>query len=150
MSQEEDNGFLSRWSRRKLTPTEEQDESQLSPEQEPSEEHDSAESEDKAVEQEAAEKPVWQRDDVDEDTKKEALRALFHRPEFNDRCRLNEYDDDFTQFASLGNIVTHEMKRALKKVEESTRPVDEPDSQQTAATDEKAEPEQDKEDKDLA
>lgn len=152
MSLEDDNetGFLSRWSRRKLTPDEKQEEQQQAAEQPASEPEDVAET--VSDEQQPPEdKPVWQRDDVDEDTKKAALRALFHRPEFNDRCRLNEYDDDFTQFKGLGDIVTHEMKRALRLAEEKTRPVDESDEQpQSASADNQAEPEQDKEDNGLA
>ena len=42
-----------------------------------------------------------------------ALRKLFNQPDFNITDGLNDYDDDYTQFASLGNVVTHEMKRML-------------------------------------
>jgi len=35
---------------------------------------------------------------------------------------MNEYDEDFTQFKGLGNIVTQEMKRMLKLAEQKTRP----------------------------
>jgi hypothetical protein len=42
-----------------------------------------------------------------------ALRKLFNQPDFNVTDGLNDYDDDYTQFASLGNVVTHEMKRML-------------------------------------
>lgn len=44
-----------------------------------------------------------------------ALRKLFSQPSFNITDGLNDYDEDFTQFAGLGNIVTHEMKRLLKR-----------------------------------
>ena len=39
-----------------------------------------------------------------------ALRKLFHQPVFNIRDGLCEYDDDYTQFEPLGNIVTADMK----------------------------------------
>lgn len=44
-----------------------------------------------------------------------ALRKLFGQPAFNVTDGLNDYDEDYTQFASLGNVVTHEMKRMLKR-----------------------------------
>ena len=39
-----------------------------------------------------------------------ALRKLFHQPVFNSRDGLCEYDGDYTQFEPLGNIVTADMK----------------------------------------
>ena len=44
-----------------------------------------------------------------------ALRKLFHLPAFNITDGLNDYDEDYTQFAGLGSVVTHEMKRMLKR-----------------------------------
>lgn len=44
-----------------------------------------------------------------------ALRKLFHLPDFNITDGLNDYDEDYTQFAGLGGVVTHEMKRLLKR-----------------------------------
>ena len=44
-----------------------------------------------------------------------ALRKLFSQPSFNITDGLNDYDEDFKQFAGLGNIVTHEMKRLLRR-----------------------------------
>lgn len=59
-----------------------------------------------------------------------ALRKLFGQPAFNVTDGLNDYDEDYTQFASLGNVVTHEMKRMLKREleggEEESPPVDAP------------------------
>lgn len=156
MSQEQDKtGFLSRWSQRKLSPSE--DAAPVKTETEAEDmplatdvdelpddvEHTEATAED--------EKPLWQRDDVDAETKKAALRSLFRQPEFNVRDGLNEYDDDFTKFASLGNLVTHEMKRMLKLAEEKTRPEDSSQHKplsQAEADDES--PHNDNEDSDLA
>lgn len=43
------------------------------------------------------------------------LKYLFERPEFSTLDGLNEYDDDFTTFVDLSNILTHEMKRSLAR-----------------------------------
>lgn len=147
--EEHEQGFLSRWSQRKR----EQDTQDLQSELSGKETEKVAESEHEVASQATTEteqdRPVWQRDDVDEDTKKAALRALFRKPEFNIRDGLNEYDDDFTKFASLGDIVTHEMKRMLKLAEEKTRPPQMPENSVSKETDKQSD-NQDKEDKDLA
>ena len=52
---------------------------------------------------------------VSEQLRTQALRKLFHLPAFNITDGLNDYDEDYTQFAGLGDVVTHEMKRLLKK-----------------------------------
>jgi hypothetical protein len=152
MTQEKDSdGFLSRWSQRKLSPSEQDDAAQTDNEPVQTAEQPvvTSEAEPESVADEL--KPVWQREDVDADTKKLALRALFQKPEFHVRDGLNEYDDDFTKFSSLGNIVTHEMKRMLKLAEEKTRPDAAAESKPTdSAQSESAQPEADKEDKDLA
>jgi hypothetical protein len=44
-----------------------------------------------------------------------ALRKLFHLPAFNVTDGLNDYDEDYTRFAGLGNVVTQEMQRMLKR-----------------------------------
>ena len=53
---------------------------------------------------------------VSEQLRTQALRKLFHLPAFNVTDGLNDYDEDYTQFAGLGDIVTHEMKRMLGRV----------------------------------
>ena len=45
----------------------------------------------------------------------QALRKLFHLPAFNVTDGLNDYDEDYTQFTGLGNVVTQEMRRMLKR-----------------------------------
>jgi len=52
---------------------------------------------------------------VSEQLRTQALRKLFHLPAFNITDGLNDYDEDYTQFAGLGGVLTHEMKRLLKK-----------------------------------
>lgn len=145
MTREQD-GFLSRWSRRKLDADEaEQQPEEIKPEQERAPEDNEPE-----TPSTAEEKPIWQRDDVDADTKKAALRKLFHKPEFNLRDGLNEYDDDFTQFAGLGSVVTHEMKRMLKLAEENTRPSEKTPTTQAENEQDNSQTQSDKEDNDLA
>lgn len=41
------------------------------------------------------------------------LLGILGNSHFNVLDGLNEYDDDFTSFSPLGNLVTHEMKRLL-------------------------------------
>ena len=116
---ENNESILSRWSRRKLDkPAVAEQETvlpvQVQPETTPTPE--------KQIVDETEEIPIWQQPDVDPEVKRAALSRLFRQPEFNVVDRMNEYDDDFTSFASLGNIVTHEMKHMLKLAEQKTRP----------------------------
>ncbi|MYI88831.1 MAG: DUF3306 domain-containing protein [Gammaproteobacteria bacterium] len=61
--------------------------------------------------------------EVDEKLKKLALRKLFKTPAFNVVDGLNDYDDDFTTFELLGDIVTSDMKfhEERKKAEEALK-----------------------------
>ena len=59
---------------------------------------------------------------VSDDLRLQALRKLFNQPEFNINDGLNDYDEDFTQLPGLGNLVTHEMKRMLKRELEAEKP----------------------------
>ena len=52
---------------------------------------------------------------VSEQLRTQALRKLFHLPAFNVTDGLNDYDEDYTRFADLGNVVTQEMQRMLKR-----------------------------------
>lgn len=110
----DNDGLLSRWSRRKLeTPSEELvQETKTQPEIQ-------------AENQDETNLALWQQKDVDSADKRQALASLFRQPEFKDVDHMNEYDEDFTQFSGLGDIVTQEMKRMVKVVEEHTRPNDE-------------------------
>lgn len=115
---ENNESVLSRWSRRKLDKQVATEQEKVLPvEQEP----ESAPTSEQQIEDET-EIPIWQQLDVDPEVKRAALSRLFRQPEFNVVDRMNEYDDDFTSFASLGSIVTHEMKRMLKLAEQKTRP----------------------------
>ena len=50
---------------------------------------------------------------VSEALRKQALRKLFQSPGFNIRDGLDDYDDDFTTFTELGDIVTADMQHQL-------------------------------------
>jgi uncharacterized protein YacL (UPF0231 family) len=110
---EKDNSdsFFSRWSDRKL-------DQKIESEDEVDKAASAFADEQTVSHQEAKEKPtpIWEQPDVDPETKKAALRAILRKPEHNILDGLNEYDDDFTQFTGLGNIVTHEMKRVARWV----------------------------------
>jgi len=126
---------LSRWSRRKLEAR-----------KEAQGEHSAAEAPvetppvaDKAAEE--AEKPVLTDADMpDIDTLEEssdysvfmssgvsdklrnlALRKLFGAPAFNIRDGLDEYDEDYTSFEKLGDIVTSDMKHQIEMKEKKLR-----------------------------
>ena len=67
---------------------------------------------------------------VSEQLRAQALRKLFHLPGFHLPDGLDDYDDDFSQFAKLGDIVTHEMERMLlreKQTADATGAASEPD-----------------------
>lgn len=71
---------------------------------------------------------------VSEKLRKLALRKLFHSEGFNIRDGLDEYDGDYTQFETLGNIITSDMrheieldaKRKAEQMLENNEPLDEP------------------------
>ena len=52
---------------------------------------------------------------VSEALRKQALRKLFQSPGFNIRDGLDDYDDDYTQFASLGDTLTADIQHRLEK-----------------------------------
>ena len=51
---------------------------------------------------------------VSDALRKRALRKLFQSEVFNVRDGLDDYDDDFTQFEKLGDIVTADMRHQLE------------------------------------
>jgi len=130
--EQDDEGFLSRWSKRKLTP---EDELQ----RDDQESNQSTESEPVVTETQPeqiteTDKPIWQQQDADPSAKKQALQDLFKQSEFGELDGLNEYDEDYTSFPSLGNVVTREMKRMLELAEQKTRPDADANEQQTASS----------------
>ena len=51
---------------------------------------------------------------VSDELRNLALRKLFHAPVFNIRDGLDEYDEDYTSFEKLGDIVTCDMKHQIE------------------------------------
>ena len=45
----------------------------------------------------------------------QALRKLFGVPSFNVRDGLDDYDDDFTHFAALGDVITADIRHRLER-----------------------------------
>lgn len=58
---------------------------------------------------------------VSDELRNLALRKLFRAPVFNIRDGLDEYDDDFTQFEKLGDIVTSDMKHRVEMEQQKLR-----------------------------
>jgi len=114
---DQEQGFLSRWSQRKLN-----DESEIeeSDEQQPSAEDKIVESDSEPDSAKIADEdlPIWQQQNADPELKRNALRELFSQAEFNERDGLNDYDYDYTKERKLGDIVTRQMKRMLKLAEQ--------------------------------
>jgi hypothetical protein len=57
--------------------------------------------------------------EIDEELRREMLSNIFHAPEYNQRDRLDDYDDNYTYFENLGDILTHEVKHAMNALEEA-------------------------------
>lgn len=53
--------------------------------------------------------------EVSDQLRRLALRKLFHSSEFNVRDGLDDYDQDFTQFTKLGDIITADLKHRLER-----------------------------------
>ena len=56
---------------------------------------------------------------VSETLRRRALRRIFFSGKFNLRDGLDDYDDDFTEFTPLGDIITAEMRRQRERVEKA-------------------------------
>jgi hypothetical protein len=61
-----------------------------------------------------------------------ALRKLFQAPVFNIRDGLDEYDEDYTSFEKLGDIITCDMKHQVEVQERKLREALEAEDQATA------------------
>ena len=58
---------------------------------------------------------------VSDELRNLALRKLFHAKVFNIRDGLDEYDDDFTSFEKLGDVVTCDMKHRIEMEQQKLR-----------------------------
>ncbi len=54
--------------------------------------------------------------EVSDELRRLALRKLFHTATFNVRDGLDDYDDDLTQFAKLGGLITADIRHQLERV----------------------------------
>jgi len=139
MSEIEQEGLISRWSRRKLQTQEESLDEDKALLEDPAEVANIAIVNEAGVEPEA--EPVLTDDDMppietlDEDSdfsvfmssgvsdklRNLALRKMFQVPSFNIRDGLDEYDEDFTTFEKLGDIVTCDMKHQIEMQEQKKK-----------------------------
>jgi hypothetical protein len=72
---------------------------------------------------------------VSDELRNLALRKLFRAPVFNIRDGLDEYDEDYTSFEKLGDIVTCDMKHQVEMQEQKLREALEQEQQAAAETD---------------
>ena len=134
MTLDSKESVLSRWSRRKL---EAEQAAAVAEDSVPAEISPDTTS----VQEEEAEKPVLTDADmpdietltedsdfsgfmsagVSDELRNLALRKLFKAPVFNIRDGLDEYDEDYTTFEKLGDIVTCDMKHQIEMQEKKLR-----------------------------
>ena len=115
----EQAGFLNRWSQRKsqqaVKDKEEQELVGLSEERVTTEQELKTDEDMPPIENltEESDYSGFMSPKVSEVLRKQALRKLFHMPSLNIVDGLDDYAEDFTNFAPLGDLVTEEMKRVL-------------------------------------
>jgi len=134
---EPEGSFLSRWSRRKALRQEELDHETVLDEQLETPETEGSDLVDSPAE---VVKPLTDEDmppiesmgeeddysgflspEVSEKLRKVALRKLFHGAAFNVRDGLCEYDEDYTSFEPLGDIITADMRHQQEMLERKAR-----------------------------
>ncbi len=128
-----DEGFLSRWSRRKRAAPEPSSHSDAR-----ADENDIAKVSTKDIVENANEKtdadmpPIESLDEnsdysqflspkVSQTLRSVALRKLFSAAGFNIRDGLDDYDEDFTSFEPLGNTITADMRYHMEREKEKER-----------------------------
>ncbi len=139
MSQQEQEGVFSRWSRRKLQTEEETRQEEIllestEPDRIKNEavidggNLDTVESPGEPVLTDEDMPPIESLDEssdfsmfmssgVSDKLRNRALGKMFHAPVFNIRDGLDEYDEDYTYFEKLGDIVTCDMKYQVEMQE---------------------------------
>lgn len=132
--QRNDSGFLSRWSSRKLRKADQQTETPDHSFVAPTPTEPTVEPADETTQEAgAAERPGWQDPELDKTSRRQALRDIFQKPGIGQPDGLDEYERDYNyhNFAKLGDVVTHEMRRLLEKQAEqlAAGAQAEPDSQ---------------------
>jgi len=123
----EDEGLLTRWSRRKHEANADPADPEIDKEAlaipvvlEDAEENLPEDSDMPALEtlDEGSDYSGFMSPKVSDGLRTLALRQLFRGSMFNIRDGLDDYDDDFTQFAGLGDVVTAEMRRQLARLKD--------------------------------
>ena len=130
----DERSFLSRWSRRKALRQEELDEAVLNGEQDAlAQQPDSTEAQEEKPPLTDEDMPPIEtmgEDDnygdflspkVSEKLRKAAVRKRFHGAGFKIRDGLDDYDEDFTFFEPLGDIVTADMRHREEMLERKAR-----------------------------
>ena len=118
MPEKTENSFLSRWSARKLKKTETpaaettDNAADISVEQ-----SDNVMAAPDNTASNSSAKPVWQDPELDIASRRQALRDIFKKPGIGVPDGLDEYERDYNyhNFAKLGDVVTHEMRRMLEQ-----------------------------------
>ena len=118
--------FLQRWSRRKAAATENVVETETAAEKEPLASavvpEPSPKTDTDMPPVETIDESTDMRDffspEVSEQLRRVALRKLFHLPQFNIVDGLDDYDEDFTTFEALGEIVTADMRHQMELEQE--------------------------------
>jgi|AMFO01.1.fsa_nt_gi Protein of unknown function (DUF3306). len=114
--------FLSRWSRRKLGRESEADADPPAPVAATAQEASLPTDEDMPPLESLTEDSDYSgflSPSVSETLRKAALRKLFHSSAFNLCDGLDDYDEDFRNFAALGDLVTEEMRRRMEHMAEA-------------------------------
>ncbi len=75
---------------------------------------------------------------VSDELRNLALRKLFKAPLFNIRDGLDEYDEDYTSFEKLGDIITSDMKHQIEMKEQKLREAMAEEAAQDSVDDEDA------------
>lgn len=123
MTDNDDKGFLSRWSSRKLRKT---DLPPAKSEDSPGQENQVETVAESPAGTTAESQPVWQNPELDTASRRQALRDIFKKPGIGVPDGLDEYERDYNyhNFAKLGDVVTHEMRRLLEKQMQELTAVD--------------------------
>lgn len=123
MTDNDDKGFLSRWSSRKLSKT---DLPPAKSEDSPGQENQVETVAESPAGTIAESQPAWQNPELDTASRRQALRDIFKKPGIGVPDGLDEYERDYNyhNFAKLGDVVTHEMRRLLEKQMQELTAVD--------------------------
>ncbi|MXZ81781.1 MAG: DUF3306 domain-containing protein, partial [Gammaproteobacteria bacterium] len=149
----EEKSFLSRWSRRKSEQSPSQDTGQEATVPEPVQSESASDTLPESTGEsrvltdedmppiesldENSDYSLFMSEGVSEKLRRLALRKLFSGAGFNIRDGLDDYDDDFTYFEPLGDLVTSDMKHR-EEMKEKRRKEEEEEERRKAAAEQEA------------